>query len=115
MPHRRSALNLRKRFELGSSGLIERRSTSIFKRQPALANPGAEYYQNASTRGQLHGHAVCAVSSCCATVRRCPEASKPFRLESGIRHELSEKFVTVICATVRQVAALQGALGGLIF
>lgn len=39
-------------------------------------------------------------------------------LEAGIKHDLAEKFVTVIRATVRGnvlVAVLQGALGGLIF
>ena len=113
-------LNLMQRFELGSSGLIiERVSSGISRGSQFLATQALNVGQNAFefvVSFFVMLYVLFFLLRDGQALSKSIERAIP--LESGIRHELSEKFVTVIRATVRGnvvVAALQGALGGLIF
>ena len=113
-------LNLMQRFDLGTSGLIiERVSTSISKGSQFLATQALNIGQNAFDFVISFFVMLYVLFFLLRDGQALSKSiEKAIPLESGIRHELSEKFVTVIRATVRGnvvVAALQGALGGLIF
>ena len=113
-------LNLMERFDLGSSGLIiERASASISKGSQFLATQALNIGQNAFDFVVSFFVMLYILFFLLRDGQSLSQSiEKAIPLESGIRHELSEKFVTVIRATVRGnvvVAALQGALGGLIF
>lgn len=108
------------RFGLSSTGVIlERVSSSISKGSQFLATQALNIGQNAfdfvvSFFVMLY-ILFFLLRDGGALARRIRDAVP---LESGIKHELSGKFITVIRATVKGnvvVAMLQGALGGLIF
>ncbi|MES2946737.1 MAG: AI-2E family transporter [Pseudomonadota bacterium] len=113
-------LGLMERFGLGSTGLIlERLSASLSKGSQFLATQALSIGQNAfdfvvSFFVMLY-LMFFLLRDGSALARRIEKAVP---LESGIRHDLAGKFVTVIRATVKgnvAVAALQGALGGVTF
>ena len=114
------AIGLLDRFGLSTTGLIlERVSTSLSKGSQYLATQALSMGQNAfdfivSFFIMLY-LLFFLLRDGGALARRIAQAVP---LEAGIKRDLAGKFVTVIRATVKGnvlVAALQGALGGLIF
>lgn len=114
------AVSVLDRFGLSSTGVIQERvSASLSKGSQFLATQALNIGQNAfnfiiSFFVMLY-LVFFLLRDGGALARRIRDAVP---LESGIKRELSGKFVTVIRATVKGnvvVAMLQGALGGLIF
>lgn len=113
-------LNLMDRFGLGSTGLIlERVTASLSTGSQYLATQALNIGQNAFefvVSFFVMLYVLFFLLRDGQSLSKTIEKAVP--LDNDIRRELSGKFVTVIRATVRgnvMVAALQGALGGVMF